>query len=294
MGYYLGIDGGGTKSKITCADETGKVIFSGSAGAMNGNGITGQQLENNINNIIEVINKNVGVSPSNCIKAAVGAAGISNLKVKNALFEAFSKGGFKNIDFYGDHETAFATAFPKGEGIILISGTGSLCYGERGDGLKVRAGGYGHIFDDKGSAYSIAVKILEAVAKANDGRLGKTVFTDLVFKRLGINEISELVGYVYDGNRTKGEIALLATLLSEGIKEGDEAALRILDETASDLSELVLAVEKKLGGDLDVALWGSTIQKNEYIKEALSKRIQNHVFVVEEDASCGALRLAMK
>ena len=160
--------------------------------------------------------------------------------------------------------------------------------------MSARAGGYGHLIDDKGSAYDISIRILEAVVRAEDGRGQSTVFTELVFDRLGIKDIRELIGYVYSKDTSKGDIAALAPLLSEGIKRSDPVAVAIEDAVVDELNSLVMAVKKRLDYGFEVALWGSVLQKNDHIREKLQKRAGLKMFFPKEDASVGALRLAMR
>lgn len=82
------------------------------------------------------------------------------------------------IRLVGDHETALAGALEEPAGVILIAGTGSICYGVNESGAKFRAGGYGHIIDDAGSAYAIGRDILKAVVRSSDGRQGQTVLKE--------------------------------------------------------------------------------------------------------------------
>ena len=160
--------------------------------------------------------------------------------------------------------------------------------------MSARAGGYGHLIDDKGSAYDISIRILEAVVRAEDGRGENTVFRELVFERLGIKDIRELIGYIYSKDTNKGDIAALAPLLSEGIKRGDSVAVAIEDAVVEELNSLIFAVKKRLDYGPEVALWGSVLQKNDHIREKLEKRAGLKMFFPQEDASVGALRLAMK
>lgn len=293
MSFYAGIDGGGTGSRFVCADENGKEIYSGNGPALNGNGLSDQAFEENIRSILQSITEKAG-SPRDCIGLAIGSAGISNAKIINGYEKAMSEYGFRNYRIYGDHETAFSAAFPEQHGILLISGTGSLCFGKRPDGMSARAGGYGHLIDDKGSAYDISIRILEAVVRAEDGRGENTVFRELVFERLGIKDTRELIGYIYSKDTNKGDIAALAPLLSEGIKRGDPVAVAIEDVVVDELNSLISAVKKRLGFGSEVALWGSVLQKNDHIREKLEKRAGLIMFFPQEDASVGALRLAMK
>ncbi|WP_051538243.1 N-acetylglucosamine kinase [Butyrivibrio proteoclasticus] len=294
MGYYVGIDGGGTGSRFSIAGDDGVVFHTGAGGALNGNGLSIEGLKENLGAVIDECISVAG-PVSDCAGLAIGAAGITNAKLKGEISAFLSERGFTDFGIYGDYETAFATAFPEGEGVLLISGTGSMCYGRTRGGLSARSGGYGHLIDDKGSAYDIAVQIMSAIVQAEDGRGEGTCLKDLVFEKLGISDVGELVGFVYAEDTSKGKIAALAQVLSDALEKDDACSISIAENVAKELSALVKAVKTRLNlGDAPVALWGSVLQNNEYIRGLLSKNLGGSTFLPDKDASVGALRLAMK
>ncbi|MBQ3795692.1 MAG: ATPase [Butyrivibrio sp.] len=294
MGYYAGIDGGGTGSRFSIADEDGKVLHSGVGGPLNGNGLSGEAL---IKNLGDIIDECTGAArhADECLGLAIGAAGITNAKLKSEISAFLTERGFSNYGIYGDYETAFATAFPEGEGILLISGTGSMCFGKNSDGLSARAGGYGHLIDDKGSAYDIAVQMMSAIVRAEDGRGEETCLRELVFEKIGITSVGELIGFIYVQDTSKGKIAALAPVLSIALEKEDAAAIRIADNVVKELAVLVNTVKERLSLDNGaIALWGSVLTNNEYIRKLLTKELDAATFLPDKDASIGALRLAMK
>ncbi|WP_312430280.1 BadF/BadG/BcrA/BcrD ATPase family protein [Lacrimispora sp.] len=116
---------------------------------------------------------------SDCRGICIGAAGISNRDTAKLLTRNLKEQGMQGvIRLVGDHETALAGALEEPAGVILIAGTGSICYGINESGAKFRAGGYGHIIDDAGSAYAIGKDILKAVVRSSDGRQGQTVLKE--------------------------------------------------------------------------------------------------------------------
>lgn len=296
MKYLLGMDGGGTATKISVADRSGQIMARHTAGPLNVNGQSPEQFQATLAEVLGWLDAS-GFRPGDCGGIGIGAAGVSNPRARRLLEAAFAAGGYLAPVFtYTDGETALAAAFPDCRGMILIAGTGSICLGRGEDGRTVRAGGYGHLIDDGGSGYGIAVGILSAVVRAEDGRTGPTVLRRMVFEKLGIHSMEELVGYLYAPARTKKEIASLAVLLEQAAAAGDGAAAEIERRSASELTALVRAVMARLPEENGLALAGSVLLKNQRIREMVCGEIRERrrdirIVTPQREASEGAVRL---
>lgn len=296
MKYLLGMDGGGTATKISAANMDGQVIARHTAGPLNVNGQNLEQFQAALAEIVQWLDGK-RFRAEDCGGIGIGAAGISNPQARTLLAEGFAGRGYRAPVFtYSDGEAALAAAFPERHGLILIAGTGSICLGRRGNGEMVRAGGFGHLVDDGGSAYGIAAGILSAVVRAEDGRRAPTVLRRLVFEMLGVGCVEDLVGFIYAPDRAKKDIAALAVLLEQAVAAGDEAAVRIERESVEELGTLVRTVMARMPEERDIALAGSVLLKNQGIREQvreyiLGLRSDANIVLSARDASEGAVRL---
>ena len=59
-----------------------------------------------------------------------------------------------------DGDLVVAAGTPEGWGVGLIAGTGSIAVGRAPDGRTARAGGWGHLIGDEGSAYGVVLDAL--------------------------------------------------------------------------------------------------------------------------------------
>ena len=263
---------------------------------MNLNGQTKEKTRQTLRQLQEELHKRQ-LSEEDCTGIAMGAAGISNPDTKKFLTVQMEKMGFScPVLVYGDHETALAAELESCHGVILISGTGSICYGIDRQGNQVRTGGWGHLIDDRGSGYAIAVDILSSVVQAWDGRGEQTILTELVFEQLGIKELTELIRYIYAPERSKKEIASLAALIGKAEEQKDTVALRIQERAADALYEMVQAVHKKMPAERELVLAGSVLKNNQKIQSSLieklnSKQPQWSIRTAQHSAATGALRL---
>jgi len=297
--YAAGLDGGGTKTTAAIADEAGGIVRTITAGPINYNGNDEQVVEQSFRRIFEAIRETCGTLDQ-CAHLCIGAAGVSNPDVRSRLLNAVRAFGYRNgVTIVGDHETALFGAHGRPHGIVLISGTGSICYGVNEEGRSHRAGGFGHLADDGGSGYRIGIDLISAVFKAEDGRIPPTVITRLLFDRLGIASVSELVGYVYDKQRSKRDIAAIAPLLSDACAADDPAALAIVRDNADRLVELVVPVATRLGMEAgDLAMAGGVLLHNAYLRQAFTERLlerfpRMRCFPAKHDAATGAVLMAL-
>lgn len=297
--YVAGLDGGGTKTAVTVADEKGMIVHSFTSGAINYNGQDEASIRSSLQEIFETIATVCG-GLDHCVQVCIGAAGVSNPTVITRLESNVRECGYQGELFItGDQETALCGAHDSEYGIILIAGTGSICYGKIESGLSHRTGGCGHLIDDEGSGYSIGRDLISALVRANDGRLPQTPITEMVYEQLQMGTVQQIIGFVYDKRTNKKEIAALAPILSKACAHGDKAALSIAEKSACALIELVVPVAKKLSlQNGTVAMAGSVLLKNTYVQTAFVEKLKQHYpnmqcITAKKDASHGAVLMAL-
>jgi len=299
--FVAGLDGGGTKTAVAIADESGAVVRAFTSGPINFNGNDEAAIRGSFEEIMRMIGEVCG-GLDRCAQICIGAAGVSNPAVTARLTSHVRNCGYPGgLHITGDHETALHGALddPYGRGIILIAGTGSICYGRNEVGLTHRAGGYGYLIDDEGSGYSIGRDLLAAVVRAEDGRAPETAIAALVYERLQVRTVREIVGFVYDKKTGKKEIAALAPILSEACALGDQAAMEIVDKSARSLVELAVPVVRKLSLQEGVlAMAGSVLLKNDEIRNAFGERLKREYpglscIAAKKDAASGAVLMAL-
>lgn len=300
--YILAIDGGGTKTVFLAADCSGSIITRLEAGPLNLNGQKKESVQSMLMDVFKRL-KERGFDPIHCMQIGIGTAGISNPVVSGLLKEIFRRAGFIcEVRLFGDHETALAAAFPSCEGCILIAGTGSVCMGmmeTKGKRVLCRAGGYGHLIDDGGSAYFIGKEILSAAVQSEDCREKRTILTQMVYQKLHLSGVEELIHWVYQESRTKNEIASLAVLCGDAANEKDITAIEILDKSADELVKLAKAVLSHMPGPHDLVFSGSVLLKNEHVcrktKERLLEEFPDiHIKLAKSESAEGTLRLMIK
>ena len=292
MEFVAGIDGGGTKTTLLCWSIKGDEIQEKTFGAFNINSIGEDAFKLLLNEISAELS-----SLGKCLHLVIGAAGISNNRMSAIADEVFS--GF-NIPYtlVGDHVIALEGAHEGKEGLAVIAGTGSICFGKGSDGTIERTGGWGHIIGDEGSAYALGRDSLKAIAEDIDGCGGKTVLRALVSARHGLETREDIIRFVYNGD--KADIASIAPCVDIAYRDGDDVAIKIVRENAMLLAYQMQAVLKKL--DLKhayAAFFGGLIDKDTPFRMELIKALEDINAGIEyrkplHNAATGAVMLALK
>lgn len=296
--YVLGMDGGGTKTAALAMDLSGKELLRLQGGPMNLNGETPDVIRDVIHQLLQETKAKLGPEYE-LVGLCIGAAGISNAAAEQVIRSTVERSHYSGaLLLTGDHATALAGALGRAEGIILISGTGSICAGRTADGREARAGGRGHIIDDEGSGYAMGRDVLRAVIEAQDGRGPETCLTEAVYHQLGIRDANDIVAFVHTPSRPKRDIAALAQLLSDSLAQQDAVAMGIYQKAAFHLSRLIFAVADRLDYHTgEVALAGSALKNSDYLRsclEVLAKEREPGLKLVlpHNDAAWGAAYLA--
>ena len=259
-GFFAGIDGGGTRTTVICRDADGALVGQNVFGPFNLNGIGKDAFCLLLDQIIDYL-KSLG----DCLGVCIGASGVDNTLLQSITTESFSKAGIK-LRLVSDYEIAHSGALAGEEGIIAISGTGSVCYGRNKDGKSMRAGGWGHLIGDEGSAYGLGRDALIAVTKCIDGYGKPTVLSKLLSEELGLDDQNSIISYVYSND--KRAVANLSFLVEKACSLKDPVALKIVEDNAEALVENVLCVSKSLAlKDCTVALMGGLFEHDTHFRE---------------------------
>ncbi len=287
--YIAGIDGGGTHTQVELRDMENRLLRRGDFGPFNLNSIGEEAFRQLLG---EVFRWCGGMEA--CARLCIGAAGVSNPNVERILKEELEKSGFRGKwHLCGDQEIALRGAL-EGPGIVVISGTGSICFGKNAAGETARSGGYGHRIDDGGSGYALGRDVLSAAVRAYDGRLEGNGLLLAVCARLDGGP-EKIVPFVYAPDTDKAAIAKFSHIALELAQRGDPEARRILERGTAELCAMVSAVQRKLGMPrCRMALLGGLLDHDNPYRRVVADRLTylGPVLPAAHDALWGAAQLA--
>jgi N-acetylglucosamine kinase-like BadF-type ATPase len=310
---YAGFDGGGTRTTCVLCDSGGSVLGVGSGGRSNYHNTGLRNALASLKRAFEgaLAQSGAGNDPMS-LEACFGLAGLDSPEdmatVKRgirsmALASGRRRSSSSSYLVENDWRTAVTGAFIDEPGVTLIAGTGCVAAAQSDGGRRVvRVGGWGHVVDDRGSAYDIGRDALYAAMRDFDGRGPKTRLLELMMQRLGVDEPQGIIARVYAGHMPVSEIASLATLVSEAAGSGDKVALHMLREKGGTLGELVVSAASRLGmlkAPFGVSLNGGVFKAGAPLLGPLEERVHAEApraEIVEPKLApaCGAVVLLLR
>lgn len=243
---FLGVDGGGTKTHFVLIDRDGNLIASHE-------GPSSYHLEIGIDGLRDVLTQGLatlfgqaGADGSAIAHAFFGLPAYGEDSMAQVLLDTIPEPllGHRRYRCGNDMVCAWAGSLGGEDGINIVAGTGSIAYGER-HGRSARAGGWGEVFGDEGSAYWIAVQGLNTFTRMSDGRLPRGQLHAAFRTALGLGTDLDLCAKVMNAN-TRGSIAAMSQLVTRAAHDGDICAIRIFDDAARELAAVVEAVRHAL------------------------------------------------
>lgn len=245
MQYFVGIDGGGTRTTLGISDESGREVLRqvGPAGIVDPRRPTAAA--ELLVALVRDAAQSAGLSgPATALCA--GLAGVGNATEREVVATALARSGVaKAVVVLSDGETALHGALSGGPGILVISGTGSVAYGRSEAGEIEKCGGWGGLLGDEGSGYFMGRAGLRAALLAVDGRGPRTELLPRLMSVLGLAVADAIPPWA--ARAEKSEIAMLAVHVLRLSESGDSAAMEIVAEAALDLVAHVDALVSELG-----------------------------------------------
>src|SRR6266404_5144332 len=259
--FFLGIEGGGTRTVALLADARGQICKRFELGPLN----LKLASDGDVLQRLREIKSRAALRPSPWSLCLAGCRTVADRVRLHSLAERT----WPRVPVYigNDLDSGFAAAFGlKDSGILVVSGTGSCVQGRNGKQIA-QAGGWGHLLGDHGSGYWIALTGLRAAVREHDRRGATTPALRHVLRRLCLNSPDELIDWIQAAS--KAEVAAFAGVFL------DEDGSRLTLQAASFLAMDCEAVARKLGlSSPDIALVGGLITKHKRFRATVTHRLR--------------------
>ncbi len=279
--YYIGIDGGGTKTEALLCDREGTILAKSIAGSTN---IKSRSEEEVRKEVLQVITSlTYKLVQREIVAIYVSTAGGDRVEDQERwgkwLLEClpdFSGSITVTNDAYG----ALASGTFSMEGTVLIAGTGSIAYSINPNKAPVRVGGWGYLFGDNGSGYDIGRQALKVLGDMHDNvqKLDEE-FVGNVLTYLTLKSVPEIITSIYEGDYPRLKIASLAKCVIKLGEHGNPTALCILDDACESLMKLVKVVHNETSS---IVLCGGLFQ-SAFFRKTFERKL-NESFVKQKVA----------
>ncbi|HEY6369935.1 MAG TPA: BadF/BadG/BcrA/BcrD ATPase family protein [Candidatus Sulfotelmatobacter sp.] len=304
MSYFLGIDGGGTKTTCAVGDES-HLLATATAGPSNIVRAGEVQARESLQQSVRQACAATGITPEQVVRTCVGGSGAARPELADVVRRSLAEILTTPIDVVGDMQIALEAAFDAGPGVIVIAGTGSIAYGRDPQGATVRAGGWGFAIGDEGSAHWIGRAAVNAVLRAADPRDGRpeskpdSPLSAALLKAWGVTSLADLA-------RAANSIPPpdFAALFPAVAANSDDLATPVLTRAGKELAAVAAVVIRHLfakghGASVPVAMTGGVFRHAPLVRQvfynelrAFDPRVEVNPQVVE--AVEGALRMARR
>ena len=248
--YYLGIDGGGTKTDFTLIDDEGTILAKHIKGSLYyltiGIDNVVLTLQEGIREIIELTKlEDEEIEAVHIGIPCYGEINADGVLLEKAIFEGLNR---KSLTIGNDVEVGWAGSLGCQPGINIVAGTGSIAYGVDVSNRAERSGGWGPGFGgDEGSAYWIGCQLIQAFSKQSDGRLPRTELYNYLREALKLDVDFDILDIIFNKLKMERvEIAKFSKYAYELALRGDAATLKIFDEAAHELTSMIEAIIRKL------------------------------------------------
>ena len=320
--YYIGIEGGGKKTKFLVGrlvegfdadgvDTVGlEVIGEYTAGGCHYMQIGFDGVEELFRKGITEVCDNAGIKPEDVAFAFAGFAGYGDVVSDQPMIDEALVKAFGDMPYAAENDSANALegALDGAPGINIIAGTGSIGSGRNAAGEFMRCGGWHYVLGgDEGSAYWLAWNLLKEYSRQADGRSEKTLVYDAVNRALDLHTDDEMVTRVVnEWNLDRTRIAGLAPIVTQLYHDGDPYAKALLSDCAEELAALAIVLYDRLGfADeltspdelVPVSGTGGVFKIGPAVTEPFARILREHGMQYVEPATTpdmGALMLAIK
>jgi N-acetylglucosamine kinase-like BadF-type ATPase len=274
LSFYLGIDGGGTKTEAALIDETGRLVAESLGKASNPLRSSFAHAFTAIDDAAARALAAARIEAMDVRGVAAGLAGAGQPRVAKRV-AAFLGTRFRDaeIEALTDLEIALEAIAAEGAAVVVAAGTGSAAFGRDGAGHTARAGGWGPWFSDEGSAFDIGRRALAAMARAHDASTPPGSFEQAVAASLGADNWEQVVYHVC--RRPLDRLPKVFPAVAAAADAGSEAAREVLDQSVENLARLAGLVIGRLeldGKEFALGRVGGIFGRSTYLDRRIEER----------------------
>lgn len=264
MEYYIGVDGGGTKTQYTLFDGNKNEITS-----YKGPGSNHENYEKAFDEAAPILwdglNKVAGaggVKLEDVKFTLMGLAGIDHRFQYDIMCGKLKEYGLKNFEIFNDGFIVVKAGSRTGAAIGYNCGTGTCCNAIDSKGAMLQLAGFSDFSGDVGNGHWIAIRVFKLIYDELYLGLEKTSLTSMVFKEYQIGRREEFLGILegLSGEKAEQIIMRFIDFFFEAANRGDAPVMKAVHEMAQRGAELIAAHANQLcfeGGIIEVVLSGS-------------------------------------
>ncbi len=279
MQYYLGVDGGGTRSRLIIGDENLNEISITIGDSINIFSVGEKKAFFSLKQLIDKALNDKNIDIKDVKRICVASAGLAR-EYDIKVFTEFFKENYPTLDtvFTTDVMALLVGAFKNEDGICLIAGTGSVAMGQDTNKNIYRSGGLGWRLGDEGSASYIAQEAIKRTLKSLENRDLKTSMLDDLLKFFKFGKVEDTIKYFHNPNLDKATVSSAAYIVTEHARNNDPLAIDILKQSAIELFKLVISVQLQLpkNSSRNLVTAGGVFEHDEIVNKFFNEELEKY------------------
>ena len=280
---FLGIDGGGTRTRARLVDSTGRMLGEATAGPGNAR-LLGTAFQSVIEASMGAVHAAGLDEPVlSQTHAGLGLAGIQDINARDFILT--QPHPFASVALDTDAYVAFLGAHGGRDGAILVLGTGAAGFAMIGE-ERITVSGWGSEIGDESSAMMIGRSAIRRALWAYDRLVATTPLTEDVLDRF---DRDPMAAVTWASNARPTDYGTFAPLVFEHAAQRDPNALAIVREASEAVCRLIDRFVDF--GAPSVAMIGSVFPE---IRPWLPPPYQSLCVEAEGDALAGAILMARR
>ena len=303
MKWFIGIDGGGTKTAFVISKNDGVPVR-----ILTRSGCSYQEI--GLENVLSLLEEGItslleetGITKEDCAGCCIGLPCFGENDFMDQKIELQIKKLLAPIPtmIVNDGVVGWAGSLECQEGIHLVSGTGSIAFGSGADGSFARSGGWTEFFSDEGSCYWIGRETMQLFSKEADGRIPRGALYDIIREAYDLNNDFEFVDKILNTIAPyRDKVAGFQRIALQAAIAGDTAVHDLYRQAALELSQIVAGVKSQLSWSehpVKVSYYGGLFHAGDYILRPLEEALLSLGCALQKpmhSATEGALLLAIK
>ena len=297
MELYVGIDGGGSKTRVAVMDLVSQQGIAVSGGASNPNSVGWDVALTRIRELIENGLTQLGAQARHLHSLCAALSGVSSREASRRMEqELHALFPDARIQVVPDALAALSAGTEARPGVALIAGTGTIAISEDRSGTVRRAGGYGYLIGDEGSGFDIGRRGVMAALQSFERRGPTTTLEDQLCQFCETMHPDDAVTVIYRSDHPVARVAAFAPSVIRNAAHDPVAAgivTAALDAHAALVESVIAQSQNKC--DDPIVLGGGLYAHNDHWLTELQHRLPDRAFrLLAHSPATGAVLRAVK
>lgn len=249
MKYFIGVDGGGTKTALALSSADGAPLKTSATTGCSYQSLGAETVVRILEQEIRGLLASGGASAEDCAGCCIGLPCYGeNPDMDQVISDSLTKRLAPiPVLVVNDAEVGWAGSLECRAGIHVVAGTGAIAFGRGANGASARCGGWNEFYGDEGSCYWVGRQAMSLFSKEADGRAPRGALYEIVREKFGLLNDFYFTDVILERWAPfRAEVAAFQNCACEAAEAGDAAAASLYREAARELALLVKALREKL------------------------------------------------